>query len=345
MLKSNFSLKDFDFELPDELIAQYPIENRDESRLFVLNRKNNEYRHTYFEKITEELQEGDCLVFNNARVIRARIYCTRESGGKLEIILTNKINNCSWQALTNRKKRLQVGETVSAIGDKAVRFTITDKEDDFILIQSNVALTDDVLERIGLIPLPPYIKRDSGDIDSIRYQTVYAEKSGAVAAPTAGLHFTNSLLQSIEDMGVHLVYCTLNVSWGTFQPVRTNELHEHKMHTESFELSQQAAETVNTARKRGNRIIAVGTTSLRVLESTFSNGSNIPSEDSTDIFIYPPYQIKSINGLITNFHTPQSTLLMLVSAFAGYETIMDAYKTAVRLKYRFFSYGDSMIIL
>lgn len=340
-----FVLNDFYFDLPDELIAQYPSDERDQSRLFVLNRNTSEYHHKYFHEIENYLFSGDVLVLNNARVMPARMYFKRESGGLVELVLTQRLSENEWLAVSNRTKRLKEGEVLFSHVDRSVMFSVLGRVHDFIKIRSNIVLTEDILEKIGEIPLPPYIKRSPEVSDRERYQTVYSREGLAAAAPTAGLHFTDDLMNRLKKKGVRFVFLTLDVSWGTFQPVRDNDLSKHRMHVENFDLPAESAEAVNSARTEGRRVIAVGTTSLRVLESTYKNGTNIPGRGATDIFIYPPYKVKSVNAMITNFHTPYSTLLMLVSAFAGYDKIMDAYRTAVIKKYRFFSYGDAMLIL
>jgi len=344
-LKPEYSLEDFNYNLPEKLIAQNPSIKRDDSRLFVLNRANCKFHHTLFNKIIEHLQAGDLLVFNNAKVIHARIFCTRESGGKIEIVLAKKIDDLNWYVICNRTRKLKPGEKIFPIKDGTLNFTISGREGEYLILNTSTPLTDGILQKIGNIPLPPYIKRDTISSDSERYQTVYASISGAVAAPTAGLHFTRDILKDLKTKGIDTAYTTLFVSWGTFSPVRDNDLSKHKMHSEKYFLDSETADSINNARSDGRRIIAVGTTSLRVLESTFHDGSNYPGSGDTSIFIYPPYRIKSIDGLITNLHTPYSTLLMLVSAFAGYDLIMNAYNEAVRMEYRFFSYGDAMLIL
>ncbi len=345
MPSDHYTLDDFDFFLPDELIAQHPSEKRDESRLFVLDRKEATYTHSGFASLPAFLRSGDILVFNDAKVICARIPCRKKSGGAVEMLLTSQIDACKWKAITNRTRRLGQNEIIYSDKDNTVEFRIINKNNEIVEIESNTELTDEVLSAIGGLALPPYIKRVLNAEDTIRYQTVFARESGAVAAPTAGLHFTNELISSIKEMGVRMVNLTLFVSWGTFQPVRINDISRHRMHSERYFLSEESADIINTARGSGKRIIAVGTTSVRVLESTFSDGKNVPGKGDTDIFIYPPRTISSVDSLITNFHTPQSTLLMLTTAFGGYETVMEAYREAVRLNYRFFSYGDSMLIL
>lgn len=341
----HFTLDDFNFELPPELIAQHPKEKRDESRLFVLNRKEPSYIHSEFSRVPSFLHEGDVLVFNDARVINARIPCRRKTGGAVELLLTARINNNTWSAITNRTARLSENDVISPEADNAIEFRITKKKGDTIEVETNTQLDDAVLSAIGKLALPPYIRREMTENDKSRYQTVFARKSGAVAAPTAGLHFTHGLIDALGAMRVRMVSCTLFVSWGTFQPVRVSDITRHRMHSEKYFLAEDSAGIINNARTKGDRIIAVGTTSLRVLESTFINGKNVPGNGETDIFIYPPKKVNSVDSIITNFHTPKSTLLMLVAAFAGYDVIMDAYREAIEKRYRFFSYGDSMMIL
>lgn len=344
MIKTHYSLSDFDYNLPEELIAQYPSKRRENSRLFVIDH-HNRYHHRHFADVLEFLQPGDVLVINDTKVLPARIILKRESGGKVEMVLTQKLNEFSWLAITNRSSRLKEGERLFAENDMNISVVIEGRTDNFIRIKTSIDLDEKILNRIGTIPLPPYIKRQVNNEDFERYQTVYAEKVGAVAAPTAGLHFTKELLSACIENGVEIAKLTLAVSWGTFSPVRNENLLLHTMHSEKYFLSEDSARTINEARKSGRRIIAVGTTSLRVLESTYRDGLNIPGDGTTSIFIYPPYKINSADCLITNFHTPCSTLLMLVCAFGGYEVVMDAYREAVRQRYRFFSYGDAMLII
>lgn len=339
-----YTLKDFYYNLPEWLIAQKPVESRDDSRLFLLNRTKGEFIHTGFKSFIDYLTSDDILVFNNTKVINARIYCARDTGGVFEIVLTQKISENRWFVISNRSKRLKPNDRFSPVKDQNVIFTVLGRSGEYIEINTNNELTDELLIKIGEVPLPPYIKRGSDSFDADRYQTIYAEESGAVAAPTAGLHFTEDILNALKNKGIELVFTTLHVSWGTFSPVRDDDLSKHKMHSEKFILDNYSAERINSARADGKRIIAVGTTSLRVLESTYKDGVNVAGEGYTDIFIYPPYEIKSINALFTNLHTPGSTLLMLVSSFTGYDLIMEAYKEAVKEEYRFFSYGDAMFI-
>ena len=339
-----FRLSDFDFHLPEELIAQEPAAERDMSRLMVL-REDGLLEHRGFRDIVEYLREGDVVVFNDARVIPARVFFSRLSGGRVEFILTQRLDDYRWTAICNRTSRLIPGERLRAEAAGDVEIRVVSREGDHFIIESQTAMDRTVLEKIGEVPLPPYIRRASNELDGERYQTVYAREDGAAAAPTAGLHFTGGLLSEMAARGVHTVYLTLFVSWGTFQPVRQEEISLHRMHAERYLLPEATAGAVNRARAEGRRVIAAGTTSLRVLESTFDSGINRPGEGTTDIFIRPPHRPQSIDALITNFHTPRSTLLMLVAAFAGYDRIMEAYSRAVEMRYRFFSYGDAMIIL
>lgn len=345
MIKPAYSLEDFDFDLPESLIPQFPEKERDTSKLLILDKRSGSITHSSFSFITDFLKKNDLLVFNNAKVIHARIYCRRSTGSSFEIVLTRRLDDNRWQIISNRTKRLKPGEIFYTVKDEEVKFRIISKTSEFIEVESNIILDDGKLSKIGEIPLPPYIKRTSDEFDSVRYQTIYASESGAVAAPTAGLHFTGKIMEDIKEMGIESVFLTLYVSWGTFAPVRENDITAHKMHREGYFISEDSAQKINNARNSGRRIISVGTTSLRVLEATFKNDMNSPGSGDTDIFIYPPYEIKSCSGLLTNFHTPKSTLLMLVSAFAGYDNIRHAYAEAIEKKYRFFSYGDAMLII
>lgn len=343
--KPPYSLQDFNYHLPEELIAQVPSQRRDSSRLFVLDRRSGEFTHTFFSSVTGYLKDNDILVFNNAKVINARIFCRRETGGRVEVVLAESLSPLSWKIICNRTARIRSGEKLYPENDPDIAFTVTGRDGEYLVIQTCTCLDDAVLDRIGVVPLPPYIRRDAEQADSERYQTVYASRSGAVAAPTAGLHFTPEIMDTLRARGIRMVFTTLYVSWGTFSPVRENDLSLHKMHSEKYILDETSAAIINSARRDGRRIVAVGTTALRVLESTFRDGANVPGEGVTDIFIYPPREIKSADALLTNLHTPESTLLMLVSAFAGYDLVMAAYAEAVRERYRFFSYGDAMLIL
>lgn len=340
-----YTLEDFNYNLPEHLIAQFPQAKRSDSRLFIIDKDSGDFTHSRFSSILEFLRADDVLVFNNTRVIPARIFCQRVHGGKVEVVLTRKISNTMWMIICNRTRKIKIGELIFPIADKGISLTVVEREGEYLKVESSCPLTDEVLEQIGEIPLPPYIKRKSDLDDAKRYQTVYAAESGAVAAPTAGLHFTDEIFKSISDMGIDKLFLTLHVSWGTFSPVRDNDLLKHKMHSEVFSIGEETAAALNKARSAGRRIIAVGTTSLRVLESIYCNGIYNHGSGETNIFIYPPHKVHSIDGIITNLHTPYSTLLMLVSAFAGYDLTMKAYKEAVDEEYRFFSYGDSMLIL
>ncbi|HNR89739.1 MAG TPA: tRNA preQ1(34) S-adenosylmethionine ribosyltransferase-isomerase QueA [Spirochaetota bacterium] len=345
-MKTNpYTLDDFDFDLPDDCIAHYPTERRDGSRLMVVRRSDGVRTHGAFHEIGKWLNAGDVLVFNDTRVLQARIRVARETGSRIELILLQRIDDLRWEAICSRQKRLRKGETLHAEADGDIELRVADKRHGTIVVEPNQDLTETVLARIGLIPLPPYIKREPDPNDAWRYQTVFAANPGAVAAPTAGLHFTEDLIENLRATGVVLAPLTLYVSWGTFQPVRDRELERHVMHRERYLLPQTTAEAVNAARSESRRIIAIGTTSLRVLEATFGDGRNLAGEGETDLFIYPPRRVNSVDALITNFHTPRSTLLMLVAAFAGYEIIMAAYREAVQERYRFFSYGDAMLIV
>ena len=339
-----YGLSDFDFDLPEDLIAQEPAAERDFSRLMVLHR-DGMLEHRVFRDITEYLREGDVIVFNDARVIPARVFFMRGSGARVEFILTQRLDARRWTAICNRTSRIKPGETLRAAGNEDVEIRVIARAGDQFVIESGIVLDETVLGSVGEVPLPPYIRPAHSALDAERYQTVYAREGEAAAAPTAGLHFTEKLLAEISARGVQLAYLTLFVSWGTFQPVRQEDISLHRMHSERYVLPDAAADTVNMARAEGRRVVAAGTTSLRVLESTFDRGKNRPGEGTTDIFIHPPYRPRSIDALITNFHTPRSTLLMLVAAFAGYDRIMTAYKSAVERRYRFFSYGDAMLIL
>ena len=343
--RREYELKDFIFDLPDNLIAQHPETERDTSRLLVVHKNSHTFTHKKFTDLHEFIGPGDVMVMNNVKVIPARIYTRRISGGTVEIILTRKLSNIRWHIVCNRTKRIQPGEILYAKENHGIRFKVLEKSGGILLVESNIELNEEVLLSIGNMPLPPYIQRKPEEDDYRQYQTVYATEPGAAASPTAGLHFTESLITDLKNRGLDIVFLTLYVSWGTFQPVRSENISSHHMHTESYVLPQQAASTINVARNEGRRIIAVGTTSLRVLEATYENGKNYPGNGETDIFIYPPYNVQSADVLITNFHTPGSTLLMLVSAFGGYDTIMSAYKSAIDKRYRFFSYGDAMMII
>jgi len=340
-------INDFDYHLNEELIAFFPAEPRDSSRLMVLSRSTGELEHKKFVDIKELLCESDVLVLNDTKVIPARLFGKKkETGGKIEVLLLKETQNGLWEALIRPSKRLREGAEIlfgdGKLNGKASGYSADGK----ILIRFDCdGKFHDVLFEIGHTPLPPYIKRQDKEEDKDWYQTVYAERDGAVASPTAGLHFTKELLEGIKQKGVEIIYVTLHTGWGTFRPVRENDVREHRMDEEYFELTEKAAETINRAKKEKRRIIAVGTTTVRVLETVaFPDGTVKPSSGCTGLFIYPGHEFKVIDALITNFHLPKSTLLLLVSAFAGRERILSAYGEAIRKKYRFYSYGDAMFI-
>jgi S-adenosylmethionine:tRNA ribosyltransferase-isomerase len=336
---------EFEYELPEELIAQTPIEKRDESRLMVLNRKNNTIEHKTFKDIIDYLEPGDCLVRNNTKVIPARIYGKKETGANIEFLLLNNIEGDIWETIVRPGNKLHIGTKV-IFGDGLLTAEILDTMPGGTrkVLFTYKGIFNEILDKIGLMPLPPYIHEELKEKD--RYQTVYAKYEGSAAAPTAGLHFTNELLEKIEQKGIDIANVTLHVGIGTFRPVKEDTVEAHEMHSEHFYIKQEDCDKINKAKKNGKRVIAVGTTSCRVLETIANpeNGTVEPIEGDTQIFIYPGYTFKCIDGLITNFHLPQSTLLMLVSALAGKEYIMKAYNEAVQEKYKFFSFGDAMFI-
>ena len=335
---------DFYFDLPEELIAQTPLERRDASRLLVLNKKTGELEHRHFYDLPEYLHEGDCLVMNDSRVLPARLLGCRSSGGSVELVLLRDLGEGKWECLSRPGRKTKPGTELS-FGDGELTATVLAvTEGGNRIVQFHYeGIFLEVLERLGKMPLPPYIKAELND--AARYQTVYSREVGSAAAPTAGLHFTQELLQKLANKGVRLCYVTLHVGLGTFRPVKEEEIEDHPMHAEFCMIPEETARIVNETKKNGGRVIAVGTTSCRTLESFASaDGALSPSSGWTDIFIYPGYRFKCIDALITNFHLPESTLIMLVSALAGRETILHAYETAVKERYRFFSFGDAMLI-
>ncbi|MGM9969771.1 MAG: tRNA preQ1(34) S-adenosylmethionine ribosyltransferase-isomerase QueA [Anaeroplasma sp.] len=334
---------DFDYELPQELIAQTPIENRTESRLMVLDRKTGKIEHKRFYDILDYLGENDVIVLNDTKVIPARLIGHKvDTNAVIEILLLKDLGDNIWEALAKPQRRIKIGSIIS-FGDGRLKAKCVEKEATgichFELIYDGILV--EILDSLGEMPLPPYIHEKLKDKD--RYQTVYAKNPGSAAAPTAGLHFTNELLSKIKEKGVEIIYITLHVGLGTFRPVAEEDLTNHIMHSEYYEISEYAAERLNIAKNNNKRIIAVGTTSTRTLESAYDNGFKACCAN-TSIFIYPGYQFKAIDAQITNFHLPKSTLIMLVSAFAGRDFILKAYNEAVKEKYRFFSFGDSMFI-
>ena len=336
---------DFWYDLPEELIAQTPLQQRDTSRLCVLDRETGKVTHKHFYDILEYLQPGDCLVMNDSRVLPARLLGHRPTGGAVEVLLLRDLGEKRWECLCKPGRKMQVGSEV-IFGNGELTAVVTEvKEDGNRIVEFRYeGIFLEVLERLGKMPLPPYIKEELQDQE--RYQTVYSREVGSAAAPTAGLHWTPELLQKARDKGVRTAFVTLHVGLGTFRPVKAETIAEHHMHAELCMLSQETADILNETRANGGRIICVGTTSCRTLESLVNDdGSFEPKSKWTEIFIYPGYTFKAMQGLITNFHLPESTLVMLVSAFAGRENVLSAYNEAVRERYRFFSFGDAMCIL
>ncbi|SMN11621.1 S-adenosylmethionine:tRNA ribosyltransferase-isomerase [uncultured Candidatus Thioglobus sp.] len=334
-------LDDFDFDLPKALIAQHPTENRTDSRLLVTQSENIKTIDTNFSEIGDFFQSGDLLVMNNTRVIPARLFGHKDSGGKVEIMIERLINERQVLAMMRASRAPKIGSEITLEnGEKAI---VLAKEKFYTLEFQTDSLLN-LLDEVGHIPLPPYIERTDDEQDLSRYQTVYAKHDGAVAAPTAGLHFDDKLLASLKDKGVDSAFVTLHVGAGTFQPVKTDNIIEHKMHSEYFEISQQTVDKINQTKTKGGRIIAVGTTAVRSLESAAKSGQLKAVQEETDIFIYPGYEFKVVDKMVTNFHLPKSSLLMLVSAFIGYHKMMEIYQYAIAQKYRFFSYGDAMLL-
>ena len=338
--------KDFDFDLPEELIAQTPLEVRDASRLLILDRKKRTLTDSHFDSILDQLQPGDALVMNNTRVLPARLHGQKpDTHGHVELLLLKNTQGDQWEVLAKPAKRLRVGAKIE-FGDGRLLATVVEELEHGgrIVEFSYDGIFLEVLESLGEMPLPPYIHEKLEDRE--RYQTVYAKENGSAAAPTAGLHFTEDLLQKIEDKGVHLVYLTLHVGLGTFRPVSVDNLDEHEMHSEYYQFSQEAADTLNQVKAKGGRVIAVGTTSIRTLETIGNKFDGQLKADAgwTNIFIKPGYEFKVVDAFSTNFHLPKSTLVMLVAAFAGREFVLEAYRHAVEERYRFFSFGDAMFL-
>lgn len=346
MTKDLFQLSSYRFDFDPSLIAQYPMSPRDHSRLMIVDRSTGKITEKKFKDIIELLSSDDTLIFNNTKVIPARLNGSRESGGSAEIFLVKPLGNDHWEVLAKPGKKLKVGSKVYFDDNFSCEITEINDDGSRIATFNYTGDFDEHLNRCGKVPLPQYIKRNpEKSVDHHSYQTVYAKHEGAVAAPTAGLHFTSELLENLRQKKVSQQHVTLHVGLGTFKPVQVDDVREHKMHSERCIIDQQTATNLNDRKKRG-RQICVGTTTCRVLESTSSlNGTLTPGTFDTDIFIYPGYQFKYVDALLTNFHLPESTLMMLISAFAGYELIMEAYERAVKEKYRFFSYGDAMLIL
>lgn len=339
-------VKDFYYDLPEELIAQDPLEKRSNSRLMVLDKKSGDVYHRHFYDIKEYLKPGDCLVVNNTKVIPARLYGSRENtGGKVEILLLKRVSDDVWETLVKPGKKARVGDRIE-FGEGLLKAEIIDvvEEGNRLVRFEYEGIFEEILDQLGQMPLPPYITHELKDKD--RYQTVYAKYDGSAAAPTAGLHFTKELLQEIKDMGVNIAEVTLHVGLGTFRPVKVENVLDHHMHSEFYMISQEAADMINATKDNGGRVISVGTTSTRTLESAADENGRLTAKSGwTEIFIYPGYKFKVIDALITNFHLPESTLVMLVSALAGREHVLAAYAKAVEEKYRFFSFGDAMLIM
>lgn len=341
---------DFDYNLPEELIAQTPCQKRSESRMMVLDKDLGKINHKHFFDIVDFLDENDVLVLNNTKVIPARLFGQKLTGAKVEAFLLKDLGNNKWEALLKPSKRINAGNVIKVspeLGVKAIELIEGGKWLIELLCKGNAG---EILTKVGNVPLPPYIERKLSDeeikkLDFERYQTVFAQKEGSVAAPTAGLHFTKEILERLEKKGVKIAYITLDVGLGTFRPVKSENILEHKMDNESFEITTEAANIINEAKSKKKNIVAVGTTCVRTLETVFEKYGEIRAcKDSSRLFIYPPYEFKVVDKLLTNFHLPKSTLLMLTSAFAGREFILDAYKNAIAQKYRFYSYGDCMFI-
>ena len=336
---------DFDYDLPKELIAQTPLNKRSDSKLLVMDKKTGKLKHEYFYNIIHYLNKGDALVINDTKVIPARLIGEKEeTNAIIELLLLKELENNTWQCLAKPQKRLKEG-TIISFGNGLLKAKVKEIKEDGITIVELIydGILMEILDKLGTMPLPPYIHEKLNDKD--RYQTVYAENYGSAAAPTAGLHFTKELLNQIEEKGINIVHITLHVGLGTFRPVNVEDVTKHVMHTEEYMISKEAADTLNKVKESGGRIIAVGTTSVRTLESIMQKHDKfIPCHDETNIFIYPGYKFKAVDSLITNFHLPKSTLVMLVSAFSSKENILNAYNVAIQNKYRFFSFGDAMYI-
>ena len=346
MSEKHLTTEDFDYDLPQELIAQTPLKERDQSRLLVLDSKTGKYQDDYFYNVIDRLNPGDALVMNDSRVMPARLYGVKpETGGHVEVLLLNNTDGDNWETLVKPAKRAKVGTEIS-FGDGKLTATVTEElEHGGRMIEFHYdGIFMEILDQLGEMPLPPYIKEKLDDPEM--YQTVYSREIGSAAAPTAGLHFTKELLKKIEDKGVKLVYLTLHVGLGTFRPVSEENIEDHKMHSEFYRLTEDAAKTLNEVKANGGRIVATGTTSIRTLETigTKFNGENRADSGWTDIFIKPGYKWQVVDAFITNFHLPKSTLVMLVASFTGRENILNAYRHAVSEKYRFFSFGDAMFI-
>jgi len=343
-----------DYNLPEELIAQHPAQRRSDARLLIADRSTGRLRDSRFSHIADYLAPGDCLVLNDTRVMPARFFARRKTGGKLEGLFLESDNPGIWEIMLKGLGKLKTGEKIILLDKNKQPFCQAELKENLgegrcLLEVEKQEISEKILDRIGFAPLPPYIKRQAdvqqAAIDSRRYQTVFARSAGAVAAPTAGFHFTRKLIERLKDKGVRFAYITLHVGAGTFRPVTTENLEDHKIHSEIFSVGKQAAELINSAKEDGGRIVAVGTTSVRTLETVTQAGQVKPQTGKTNLFIRPGYRFKIVDAMVTNFHLPRSTLLALVAAFAGLENIRDAYRHAVEQRYRFYSYGDAMLIL
>ncbi len=342
------NVSDFDYNLPKELIAQEPSDVRDECRLLVIDRKTGKIEHKLFYEILDYINPGDCLVFNDSKVIPARIFGIKEkTGANIEFLLSKRIDGDTWETLVRPGKRLHLGDTVNFGNGKLIAEIIGSGEEGTRLVKFKYSgIFMEVLDELGSMPLPPYIERAADEHDKDRYQNVYAKNEGSVACATAGLHWTPELIKKAEEKGIKIAYVTLHVGIGTFRPVKVDRVEDHHMHFEEYTISEEAAQIINSARENGGRIISVGTTACRTMESSSTpDGKIIPRSESTGIFIYPGYKFKMVDCLTTNFHLPKSTLLMLVSALYNREAVLAAYKEAVDMKYKFFSYGDAMLII
>lgn len=340
------NVEEFDYHLPESLIAQTPLKNRDQSRLLVLGRKTGNIAHKHFTDIMDYFEPGDTLILNDTRVMPARLFGLKEeTGAKVEMLMLTRIEDNDWEVLLKPAKRIKVGNTLSFGNGKIIAECIKELEQGGRIMRLHYeGILEERLDELGEMPLPPYIKERLDDPD--RYQTVYAKENGSAAAPTAGLHFTDELLQKIKDKGVNIAFITLHVGLGTFRPVSVEDIDDHEMHSEYYQMTKETADMLNKTKENGYRIISVGTTSTRTLETIRRDHEQfVATSGWTDIFIYPGFEYKAIDGLITNFHLPKSTLVMLVSAFSSREYILNAYKEAVKLKYRFFSFGDAMLII
>lgn len=339
-------LSDYDYYLPEELIAQDPLEKRSDSRMMVLDRETGEFTHKHFYDLLDYLEEGDCLVINNTKVIPARLFGARENtGGKVELLLLNRKTDTDWETLVKPGKKARVGDVIE-FGEGLLKAEVIDvlPDGNRIVRFHFEGIFEEILDKLGEMPIPPYIHHQLKERE--RYNTVYAKYDGSAAAPTAGLHFTQELLQKVKDKGVDIAEVTLHVGLGTFRPVKEENVLEHEMHSEYYQVTEEAAEKINKAKRNGHRVFSVGTTSTRTIETVAeADGTMKAASGWTQIFIYPGYKFKVIDGLITNFHLPKSTLIMLVSALAGREHVLNAYEEAVREKYRFFSFGDAMLLL